>query len=170
MKTQNWGSGAIVVWNVAPAQTDYAQQCGRISFVASSANTWATNQGVLAEFAFQVQARAASQSSWPIVLSKVEVTGNGFEVRTLPDALASFGKQATSLTPEFVDGSSDYSKTGFSFMIEGQSGVRYQIETSTTLTNWSILTTITNTSGSVQFTDPSATTLNKRFYRAVVNT
>jgi hypothetical protein len=161
-------SGAIVVWNVDPAQSNYGTQSGRISFAASSATVWPTNQGVLAEFVFQVQPSAANQSSWPILLSKVEVTGNGFEVRTLPDAMASFGKQG-SLPPEFIDGSSAYSKTGFSFMIEGQPGDRYLIETSSTLSSWSILTTVTNISGSVQFNDPSATTETKRFYRAVVN-
>ena len=43
----------------------------------------------------------------------------------------------------------------------------WQIQTSTNLSTWSTLFTITNASGAFQFNDPSLRTARIRFYRAV---
>jgi hypothetical protein len=67
--------GSFVLWNVAPAQNDYVNQTGSVSFVASNSAPWAGSQigGVLAEFVFTVQPGAGAQAFWPIRLQQVEV-------------------------------------------------------------------------------------------------
>jgi len=49
--------------------------------------------------------------------------------------------------------------------ITGNPGGRVFIEASTNLQNWSVLQTITNVTGQVEFTDSDASSLPKRFYR-----
>jgi len=56
---------------------------------------------------------------------------------------------------------------GYRFLLTGEFGGRYQIEASTKLAQWTPLVTLTNAYGTVQFTDPSATNLSRRLYRAV---
>jgi len=56
---------------------------------------------------------------------------------------------------------------GYRFLLTGEFGGQYQIEASTDLVQWTPLVTLTNTYGTVQFTDASATNLPQRFYRAV---
>src|SRR5205823_820347 len=58
---------------------------------------------------------------------------------------------------------------GFSYLtLIGRAGLSYQIDVSTNLLDWSFLTVLTNSQGSVQFTDTVATNYRTRFYRAVV--
>ncbi len=54
----------------------------------------------------------------------------------------------------------------FQLMLIGELGAAYQIDGSTTLTNWSALGTFTNVLGTVQFNDPSITNVSHRFFRA----
>ncbi len=55
----------------------------------------------------------------------------------------------------------------FQFTILSAPGQVLRIETATGLAGWTTLATLTNTNGSMQFTDPAATNFNQRFYRAV---
>ena len=52
--------------------------------------------------------------------------------------------------------------------ITGLIGQTYTIQVSTNLVNWNVLTTVTLTNVSGQFSDPAATNESPRFYRAVV--
>jgi len=52
------------------------------------------------------------------------------------------------------------------FTIAGTVGDRYAIECSSNLLQWAVLGTLTNNVGTVQFTDPAATGLSLRIYRA----
>jgi len=52
--------------------------------------------------------------------------------------------------------------------LAGEPGRTYQIEGSTNLADWMAVTQMTTVSGTNQFTDPSATNLGFRFYRAVL--
>ncbi|MEK7678129.1 MAG: PQQ-binding-like beta-propeller repeat protein [Verrucomicrobiota bacterium] len=58
-------------------------------------------------------------------------------------------------------------KIGFQITLPGIPGEVYVIEASTNLAKWLPVATLTNTSGSLLFTDPAATNLSRRFYRAV---
>jgi hypothetical protein len=54
----------------------------------------------------------------------------------------------------------------FKFMLSGNSGYGYLIEGSTNLSNWSTVTTLTNSTGQVPFIDLGASNFLQRFYRA----
>jgi hypothetical protein len=57
---------------------------------------------------------------------------------------------------------------GFQMTLTGEYGAGYEIDGSTNLVNWIPLGFLTNSYGSSQFLDSSATNLNRRFYRAVL--
>ena len=57
---------------------------------------------------------------------------------------------------------------GIRWRLAGEPGRTYQIEGSTNLADWMAVTQMTPVSGTNQFTDPSATNLGFRFYRAVL--
>ena len=44
----------------------------------------------------------------------------------------------------------------------------FELQASTDLKQWSPVTTVTNLTGALEFTDPDAANLMKRFYRTVV--
>ena len=58
------------------------------------------------------------------------------------------------------------SQDGFRLTLTGEFGVAYQILGSTDCSGWTLLGTVTNDWGTVQFTDTAGTNLPKRFYRA----
>ncbi|MBI2888944.1 MAG: hypothetical protein HYY10_03410 [Candidatus Liptonbacteria bacterium] len=53
------------------------------------------------------------------------------------------------------------------FQLDGPKGYIYAVESSTDLINWTVTAILANTSGTVRFTDSSATNATTRFYRAV---
>jgi uncharacterized repeat protein (TIGR02543 family) len=57
---------------------------------------------------------------------------------------------------------------GFVSTLTGDFGARYEIDASSNLVNWASLTIVTNSYGSVTFTDPAAPSLQRRFYRALL--
>jgi uncharacterized repeat protein (TIGR02543 family) len=158
-------SSAVTVWNVAPAQTDYAQQSGRITAGISSATAWPTNDGVLAELVFQVQAGQANQYRWPIRLNNMEVTPDGYDLQLLGSAETHFiGRDPV---PASLGGvSSGITSEGFSISLSGDPGVVYTIERSSDLVTWTPLATVTNDDGTVTFVDPETPYSAHRFYRA----
>ena len=52
--------------------------------------------------------------------------------------------------------------------LTGGAGDRYEVQTSTNLASWTPLFKLTNTTGTVQFTDPAVKSLSHRFYRAML--
>ena len=56
--------------------------------------------------------------------------------------------------------------SGFELNILGIPGSNYLIETSTDLTSWAGLLSVTNSTRRTAFTDPSAAEVSRRFYRA----
>jgi hypothetical protein len=59
------------------------------------------------------------------------------------------------------------SQDGFRLTLMGEFGVAYQIFASTDWSGWTLLGAVTNDWGTTQFTDPAATNLPARFYRAL---
>jgi len=58
--------------------------------------------------------------------------------------------------------------TGTLVTLTGAAGDQYEIQTSSNLVSWTPLFSLTNATGTIQFTDPSATSLTHRFYRALL--
>ena len=77
---------------------------------------------------------------------------------------ASFTKRPSLRVGTCLEGLVD---DGFRLTLTGEFGVSYQILGSTNLVDWISTGTVTNTWGTVQFTDPGGTNLPFRFYRAV---
>ena len=57
---------------------------------------------------------------------------------------------------------------GLSFNLQISRGLNGRIQTSTNLLTWTTLTNFVGTSSTLDFTDPAATNLDRRFYRAVI--
>jgi hypothetical protein len=53
------------------------------------------------------------------------------------------------------------------FQLTGQPGYSYAVQASTNLVDWTNISLVVNTNGTVPFTDPASTNYNQRFYRAV---
>jgi plastocyanin len=163
---QDHRAGALVprnaapVWNVAPNQNDYSTQSGQLRFAVGTSSAWSANNGVLAELTFQVQNPPPGQVVWPITLSNVEVTPDGYELDTLQALSATFSTQ-----PQL--GGVARTQSGlFTFGFGAGNGGSFVIEASTNLVNWVVLTNVANASGSVQIADPGANQFPRRFYRA----
>ena len=54
----------------------------------------------------------------------------------------------------------------FGFTLSSEAGLTYQIDTSTDLSNWVPLATLTATNSEMEFIDSSVTNVSQRFYRA----
>ncbi len=75
---------------------------------------------------------------------------------------------STNSTPvQFSLVSQPASNNGFNFTLKLEPGLSGRIEVSTDLIDWNVLTNFTETNGTVNITDPNATT-PRRFYRAIV--
>lgn len=158
-------SGAVAIWNVRPSQNNYATQIGRLIAGVSSATQWASNNGVVAQFVFEIQPGQAQLYRWPIRVSRMQLTTDGYEVRSLPDAEISFvGRDPLPAT--INAGGSRFSGAGFSFPVTGEVGVPYVIEVSTDLTHWTTLSTQVNSTGVMTILDPNTQGQSSRFYRA----
>ena len=54
------------------------------------------------------------------------------------------------------------------FRVQSWKGMAFEVQASANLEQWSPVTTVTNLTGTLDFTDPDATNLMQRFYRAVL--
>ena len=54
------------------------------------------------------------------------------------------------------------------FRVQSWKGKAFEVQASTDLKQWSPVTTATNLTGTLEFTDSDAANLMRRFYRAVV--
>ena len=54
----------------------------------------------------------------------------------------------------------------FKMLVQAVSNLNYAVEISSTLSNWSVLSTFTATNSVHPFTDATATNAGQRFYRA----
>jgi len=157
---------AVALWNLAPAQTNFAAQTGRLSFGASSGISWPTNNGVVAELVFQAQPGQAAQYLWPIRLTGGAVASeDGFELSSLLNA--SINYIGRDQNPSTFDGASiAYTANGLELTLAGEAGLSYLIEKSSDLVNWTPLKVVNGANGTVTFVDGDALNNPKRFYRA----
>jgi hypothetical protein len=73
---------------------------------------------------------------------------------------------STNTTPGFHLVSPAYNRNGtFQFTLVGSPGLNYEIQISSNLINWSVLTTLSNVNGTLPVVDPSANS-KYRYYRA----
>jgi hypothetical protein len=65
-------------------------------------------------------------------------------------------------------GAGGLNANGFQMTLFSEFGARLEVEGSVNLTDWLPLVNLTNSFGTLELTDPSATNLSRRFYRAVL--
>jgi len=86
-------------------------------------------------------------------------------------ATAIAGVQRTrsgAIVPPQLQPSAGFSNGQFTFAMLGSANDFYQIQKSTNLVNWSLLTSVINSNGMVLFTAPAATNGQPLFFRAIV--
>ena len=54
------------------------------------------------------------------------------------------------------------------FRVQSWKGMAFEVQESIDLNQWSLVSTVTNLTGTLEFTDPDAANLMQRFYRAVL--
>ncbi|HEY0549146.1 MAG TPA: FG-GAP-like repeat-containing protein, partial [Verrucomicrobiae bacterium] len=157
--------GTPAVWNVGPAQTNYATQNGLVTLALSGSSAWIASNTVLAEFTFEVQPGAANRYLWPLRIQALEVTGNGFNNRTLGPITAAFvGRSPVSGTMTRIS----VARPGdVSFNLSGDPGANYRIEFSEDLIHWTFLREVPDHTGTIQIIDSGAGSRPQRFYRSV---
>jgi hypothetical protein len=154
--------GSLAVWNISPSG-NFVAQTGHATFAVSTANAWTTDNGLLAELTFQVQSGGVSQYLWPITVTSVETTEDGYvnhQLTGTPAILSARAPVAARLTPSgaLVDGK-------FSLTVNGDTGASYLVEASTDLKHWAPISTVVPANGSVVVTDNDSSGLPSRFYR-----
>jgi hypothetical protein len=78
---------------------------------------------------------------------------------------ANFSHQASLSTRAPYEG---LKREGFVMTLTGDFGGHYEIDSSSNLLNWTSLTNVTNSYGTVQILDPGATNVSRQFYRALL--
>jgi hypothetical protein len=154
---------AVAVWNVGSGN-DYGAETGSLVLGASSAGIWPSASGVLAEITFQVQEGQTAQRQWPILLSAVEVTPDGFELFALQEATVHFiGRDPL---PPLIDvPSMELTSEGFELSVTGEAGALYIVEASADLIEWLPVASFMGTGDPVLVRDVDTTAHGQRFYR-----
>jgi hypothetical protein len=101
-------TSALKMWNVGPASTDYVNQNGSVSVAITSQSDWVGTGGVIAELTFRVQAGLTGQATWPIELSEMELTGSGFDIRSLSAVTVQVPGDANAVASRKVSGKVEY--------------------------------------------------------------
>ena len=154
---------AVAIWNVGPAQNNYAAQDGRVTLAVSTATPWPAD-GVVAELTFAVQPGATAQHLWPLALSRVEVTSNGFDSRPVFSLPSVFSGRAP--LPGLLGNPRRLLSGECHLTLSGDAGATYQIEASQDLVHWTTLANVLNSAGNMPFVDSEAAHYPRRFYRA----
>jgi hypothetical protein len=156
-------SGSLALWNIAPSGGNFTIQSGHATFAVSTANQWTSDNGVLAELTFQVQSGGLSQYLWPITISSVETTEDGYVNHQLASAPAVLSARAP--VPATLAPSASFVNGQFSLTVSGDSGASYLVEASTDLKHWAPISTVVPANGSVVVTDADSSGYPHRFYR-----
>jgi hypothetical protein len=151
-------AGTATLWNTNAA--------GKVSLALSGATAWPQANGVLAELSFLILPGATAQGQWPLTLSGVEVTPDGYDNRVLVSvgALLSSGGGVIE-APEIDLEQSGLGPEGFRVVFEGQAGVQYELQRSNDLQTWFRVQERAGTAGRFKMLDEAALTRAGGFYR-----
>ena len=158
--------GAVALWNVAPAQSNYQIQAGSVALVVSNATAWPSSNGVLAELSFQVQAGVTQQTLWPVTLTQGAALIDGFQTQGLPDtSIALVFKPLEPVPAQLNPTASGLTKDGFKLVFQGAVGGKYVVQSvDTLLGTWSDLSPVlTASTAPLEYLD--RTSKPSRFYR-----
>jgi hypothetical protein len=155
-------ASAVSLWNVSPAKDDYSAQDGTVYGAITSPSEWAGTNGEVAEFTFTVQPGVSDRYFWPVTVSATEVS-DGHDVRALGTAAS--GVTGREAVPAKLGALGQNPDGGFTLAVQGEIGVRYQIEVSDDLKTWNPLDIQVNETGSLIVADPDMGRNQHRYYR-----
>jgi hypothetical protein len=150
-------SGSATLWNTNLA--------GKVSLALSGATAWPQANGVLAELTFLVLPGATGQGWWPVTLTGVEVTPDGYDNRLLATVGSVLGSGGAIESPLIDLGLSGPTPAGFKVVFAGQAGVQYELQRSDDLQNWSSVQGLTGAAGQMEMLDAGASGQAGGFYR-----
>jgi hypothetical protein len=151
-------AGALPLWGAVP---------GGLTFAAVSPDAWPAGTGVAAVLTFTANAGLATQAEWPLTLSPVELTVNGFDIRAPDDvagvvrsAVAPTEPPAIKLPPPGADGK-------LALEVTAGAGAEVILETTTDLNAWSETQRVTGqgTGTPVRVTITPQAGVEARFWR-----
>ena len=157
---------AAAIWNVSPAQTDYASQDGTLAMAVSSPEPWTVKDGVLAELTFKVQ-DGANLNKAVLALSEVEVTPDGFDNRMLDGLDFNVGSGGDVKQPN-APVLRDITTAPFCFRLETEPNRDYSIEGSSDLKAWGVVKTYNGTGTLIRFEDERDQLFPQIYYRVNV--
>ena len=148
ISTSSYQTGSLVpetalpIWNLQPGINDVAVQSGSLRLAVSSATAWSGSAGVLAQVTFHVQPGATNRYVWPLTLTHVEITEDGYANHTP-------GTTASALTVRLPApgrlSAPQWSNDSFTLTLHGEPGATYIVEASSDLEHWSPVGTILST-------------------------
>lgn len=158
---------ASVLWNLSPGQNSLETQDGQISFAASSAESWPASNGVVAQFTFEVQSEVTALEAWPLSVTGMDVTSDGYDQRTLADVTVNLrGSTPVIVTePEFLLSGTHWDGVVFVLSVRGGDGGAFEVEMSDDLETWTRIGTVQGSDGPLEFRDEDAGEGTRRFYR-----
>jgi PKD repeat protein len=165
--------GFIVITNSAPQIVPpvITSQPTNKTVLPGANATFSVNAGGTAPFAFQwrfngVNLSGATAST--LTRSNVQpATVGGYNVvitNTGGSVTSSIASLSLVSRPNLI--SPTVSNKTFTFSLSGDSGFNYAIEASTNFSNWITIATLTNSTGSIRFTESNFLASPLRFYRA----
>jgi hypothetical protein len=157
-------AGAAAMWNISPAQNNYQTQNGLVALAVTSDRAWPTNQGAVAEFTFTVQPGATNQHLWNVTLSQGEIFTGELLLAAAGGQISFIGRN--SVPPTFT-ANPVVGENGISLSFGSEQGLRYRLEVSENLVDWSPITTITGTGGQIDYTAQKSEGATQQFFRAV---
>ena len=158
---------AAAIWNVSPAQTDYAKQDGTLAMAVSSPEPWTVKNGVLAELSFEVQ-DGADLNKAVLSLSEVEVTPDGFDNRMLDGLEFNVGSGATIEPEPSIIEIVAITKAPFAFSFGAKEGRVYDVQSSEDLRSWGTLKSYNGTGTLIRFEDERDQVFPQIYYRVKV--
>jgi hypothetical protein len=154
----------IVLWNLAPAQSNYSLQSGRLTLGVSHAMPWPMWSSVMAEVTFEVQPGQSTRSQWPIRIDAIQLATDGFELFTLPASTIHYIARAP-LAPIIETEWMGFTGNGFALKVTGEAGVTYVLEASRDLIEWFGVLTFEGSGQPLWVEDRGIEGQPHRFYR-----
>jgi hypothetical protein len=149
-------NGTLPLWN---AGADFVQ------LAAVGPNAWPAAGGVAAVLTFVPEAGFSALAGWPIKLRQVELTGSGFDIRSVNDVNAIVKSVAIPPTPPAVTLRSQ-PDGGLALEVRAEAGFEFVVERSGELGGWSEETTATGLGVGEPVTINLAPDATSRFWRA----
>jgi hypothetical protein len=154
----------LVLWNLAPAESNYSLQSGRLTLGVSHAMPWPVWSSVMAEVTFEVQPGQSARSQWPIRIDAIELATDGFELFTLPASTIHYIARAP-LPPIIETEWMGFTGNGFALKVTGEAGVTYVLEASQDLIEWFGVLTFEGSGQPLWVEDSRVAGQPHRFYR-----